>query len=159
MNIKISCKCGNEFETTEKRILDGRGKFCSQACKYKYRVMPKRGKGKYVLVKDNSTSFKKGHNTWNKNIKTGIIPHNYKGNDVGYDALHDWVKKYRGKATQCENCGSDKNVQWANKSHDYKRDLSDWLSLCRKCHMAYDKKCGHWGTATKKFKLSKPKNA
>lgn len=82
--------------------------------------------------------------------KRGFVPKNFKGDDVGYDALHDWVKRWKGKAKICIFCQSITNVQWANKSHEYKRDLEDWLSLCYKCHRVYDRKNG-WGKATLKF--------
>lgn len=63
----------------------------------------------------------------------------WKGDNVGYDALHDWVKKHLGKAFECYHCYSTKKVQWANKSREYKRDLTDWLQLCQSCHTKYDK--------------------
>ncbi len=33
-----------------------------------------------------------------------------------------------------------KGIQWANKSHTYKRELTDWFALCGTCHKKYDKK-------------------
>lgn len=42
---------------------------------------------------------------------------------------------------KCEHCDTKTSVryEWANISHQYKRDLDDWMELCKKCHMAYDK--------------------
>lgn len=37
----------------------------------------------------------------------------------------------------CLQCNTGK-FEWANKSGDYKRDLSDWLRLCISCHRKYD---------------------
>ena len=66
----------------------------------------------------------------------------WKGKNVGYRALHHWVIRKLGKAIICEHCGkvktTPKSIQWANKSHKYKRDLNDWISLCVKCHKHYD---------------------
>ena len=66
---------------------------------------------------------------------------NWQGDKVGYPGLHQWVKKYLGKPKKCENCGTitAKQFDWANKSHIYLRDLRDWIRLCRKCHIHYDK--------------------
>jgi len=68
----------------------------------------------------------------------------WKGDKVGYDALHDWVKRRLGRPTKCEHCGTDgltgKQIHWANKSGEYLRDLSDWLRLCKHCHDIYDGK-------------------
>jgi hypothetical protein len=63
----------------------------------------------------------------------------WKGDNVGYQALHTWVRDRLGKAKKCKQCNSTKNVEWANKSHKYKRDKEDWIQLCRKCHIRYDK--------------------
>ena len=67
---------------------------------------------------------------------------NWKGDEVGYNALHSWVGRHLGKAQQCEHCGkiktTPKSVQWANIGHSYKRNLTDWIALCAKCHEKYD---------------------
>src|SRR3990167_11506100 len=112
-----------------------------------------------------------GKSTWNKGIKTGIIPKtafkkgvrfnpagefkkgqiptNFKGERVGYYSLHNWVKRHKNKAYYClfaktsySDCSG--RFEWANLSRTYKRDLSDWIPLCAKHHDAYDRK-GHWG--------------
>jgi len=61
---------------------------------------------------------------------------------VSYKGLHDWIGKHLGKPDTCEHCGknglSGKKIHWANKSHEYKRDLTDWVRLCVSCHKAYD---------------------
>lgn len=83
-------------------------------------------------------------------IRTGEISAHWKGDEVGYRGLHHWIVKELGKADHCEFCGLDKipkrkirYFHWANKSHDYKRDLSDWIQLCYICHKKYDKKITH----------------
>ena len=66
----------------------------------------------------------------------------WKGNRVGYRALHSWVMRQLGKPIKCEFCGKEKttpkSIHWASKSREYKRNLSDWLSLCVRCHKFYD---------------------
>ena len=66
----------------------------------------------------------------------------WKGDGVSYSGLHKWVAARLGKPKECEFCHTivddPKAIHWANKSQEYKRDLSDWLRLCRKCHMEYD---------------------
>lgn len=66
---------------------------------------------------------------------------NWVGDNVGYGALHDWVRKYKGTPSLCEHCGTShaKKFEWANKSHEYLRDLDDWIRLCTKCHRKYDR--------------------
>lgn len=75
----------------------------------------------------------------------------WKGNEVGYFGLHTWVGRHKKKNEICSNCFKSGYTEWANKSHKYKRDLSDWLELCKPCHAKYDKNT--WGLATKKFNL------
>lgn len=64
----------------------------------------------------------------------------WKGEKAGYKSLHQWVIRSLGKADICTLCLSDKNIEWANKSHKYKRDLDDWIKMCKKCHWRYDQK-------------------
>lgn len=58
--------------------------------------------------------------------------------NVGYDALHGWVNRNLKKPLACECCGKKKPLDAANISNEYKRDLTDWEWLCRKCHMQKD---------------------
>lgn len=102
----------------------------------------------------------KGLNIWSKGKKTSaetklkisnshIESKSYlwKGDGVGYRGLHTWIAKKLGKANHCEECGLDKipegkkrYFQWANVSHEYKRDIKDFKQLCLKCHKQYDAK-------------------
>lgn len=67
---------------------------------------------------------------------------NWKGEDVGYSGIHMWIRGQLGLPTECEQCGKDnltgKKIHWANKSHEYKRDLEDWMRVCVSCHKKYD---------------------
>ena len=71
--------------------------------------------------------------------KSGEEHHNWK-TKPGYDALHDWVRRHKGKAKHCEQCGDNepRAYNWANISGEYKRELSDFKSMCVPCHMEYD---------------------
>lgn len=67
----------------------------------------------------------------------------WKGDKVGYYALHSWIIRTMGRPSTCEQCGrknlSGKFIQWANKSGEYKRIKNDWIRLCAKCHYHYDR--------------------
>jgi hypothetical protein len=69
---------------------------------------------------------------------------NWKGNDVGYYGLHDWIKRKKGTPQKCDKCGdiSNRKYEWANKTGKYKRVLSDWMRVCTPCHRRYDYKNG-----------------
>ena len=62
--------------------------------------------------------------------------HMWKGDKVSYRSLHKWVERSLGKAYMCENDKSHISTRyhWANISHEYKRDLSDWKQLCPSCN-------------------------
>lgn len=62
----------------------------------------------------------------------------WKGDKVGYAGIHDWVKYHLQKPSACTCCGEIKRLDLANISNAYKRDLTDWEWLCRKCHMQKD---------------------
>lgn len=77
-----------------------------------------------------------------KNKGLGDKNFKWKGDKVGYIALHAWVARKLGKPQECSFCGSrdegTRKYHWANVSRQYKRDLSDWIRLCAKCHYHYD---------------------
>lgn len=72
--------------------------------------------------------------------KHETTPPNWKGDKVGYSALHEWVKRMLGKPRFCEHCKRTDKIkyEWANKSHSYRRDVNDWVRLCTLCHHKYD---------------------
>lgn len=75
------------------------------------------------------------------NIYKGDNNASWKGNEVGYVALHDWIKRYYGKASKCESktcTGISNKFEWANISGKYLRDKSDYLMLCKSCHTKFD---------------------
>lgn len=108
--------------------------------------------------------FMQGREPWNKNLtketsdrvaayskklkgkkrpeRSGKNHFAWKGDEVGYFALHVWVVRNLGRPSGCEHCGTTekRKYEWANRSHEYKRDLTDWIRLCVPCHKAYDKK-------------------
>ena len=114
-NYKRKCiECGNTFNTTLTEIKRGGGLTCSRECYYK---------------------------RFRKIVKKGSDSPNWKGDNVGKTALHNWVEKNLGKPKKCEICGTtdpNKIYDWANISQEYKRDLSDWKRLCRSCHSKFD---------------------
>lgn len=74
----------------------------------------------------------------------------WKGDAVGYGALHRWVFRNKPRPLSCEHCGTTtaKRYEWANKSRCYLRDLDDWMNLCVSCHRRYDP-CTPWNKGKK----------
>ena len=62
----------------------------------------------------------------------------WKGNNVGYNSLHQWVNIHYHKSEYCEMCGLSKAYDLANITGEYNRDFKNWMRLCRKCHMISD---------------------
>ena len=62
----------------------------------------------------------------------------WKGDSVGYFAIHEWVNKHKKKPELCEECKAKAPRDLANISGKYLRDLNDWEYLCRSCHMKKD---------------------
>jgi len=85
----------------------------------------------------------KGNIVWNKGLKgyrAGEVNNKWKGDFVGYSALHHWINRTAGKAKECsfDTEHEVKRYHWANISGSYLRDISDYTSLCPKCHKQYD---------------------
>lgn len=62
----------------------------------------------------------------------------WKGDKVKLIALHEWIGNRLPKPKFCQDCNKVPPYDLANISQEYKRDLSDWEWLCRKCHMLKD---------------------
>lgn len=116
--------CNKIFKTNISEIKNGGGITCSRDCYYK--------RLRLIIKKEEESP-------------------SWKGDKVGNAALHDWVKRHKGKPQECEHCHSTKakKYEWANKSQKYKRDLNDWIRLCTKCHAKYD-----YSVRNKKWKKS-----
>lgn len=63
---------------------------------------------------------------------------NWKGDRVGYVGLHSWIKDHFPKPDTCQQCHLATPYDLANISQEYKRDVSDWEWLCRRCHIHKD---------------------
>lgn len=103
-----------------------------------------------------ASKSKKGKPAHNKGAKypqlLGANNPSWKGDKIGYSGLHDWLERELGKAHECVNPGCiyprkdydgrlmvTPHYQWANISHEYKREISDWMQICASCHGTYDK--------------------
>ena len=169
--MKKNCElCNVTFDAVPFYVRKGYGRFCSRKCFCKYKlknrikilckickkeflVIPSKAKARYCSQK----CYRIGQR---QDIDGGLIrivgkvgnkstlgrtdekANRWKGNEVGYDALHSWVKRKLGRPDTCEHCGRSNlgghMIHWANKSQEYKRNLEDWLRLCASCHKQYD---------------------
>lgn len=140
-------------------------------CNRIYKIFPcQKSISKYCSSQCRVDSFK-GGKPWNKGLKnwmskegrkrisqfmsnlTGEKAHSWKGNNIGYTQLHNWVRKSLGNPQKCEHCGKiEGKFHWANKSRKYLRDLNDWIRLCISCHSKYDDFTGKaWKTKRLKY--------
>lgn len=129
MTQKKQCPCGKWMDVPQYRIK--RKKYCSIECKRKY--CGRRSGLNYKIIAINRGWFKEGQG-WLK----GKPHNNLRKERPGYDAIHEWVERWKDDPEKCEKCESIKNLEWSNISGEYKRDLSDWQRLCKKCHHRYD---------------------
>ena len=88
-----------------------------------------------------------------RKFKKGEDSPHWKGDDVGYTSLHEWIKKRKPKTLFCQCCNSVPPYDLANISNEYKRDLNDWEWLCRKCHMHKDGRAELVKRNLKQFKI------
>jgi hypothetical protein len=91
--------------------------YCSRNCKGKTTYVTKKGIPRHWLDGERNSSWK--------------------GDEVGYQALHDWIRLHYGKAYKCEVNILHKSPRyhWANISKKYKRDITDWKQMCTSCNL------------------------
>ena len=63
---------------------------------------------------------------------------NWKGGQAKYHAIHSWIRTHKVKTKFCEDCKKIPPIDLANISQKYKRDITDFEWLCRRCHMKKD---------------------
>lgn len=65
----------------------------------------------------------------------------WKGDGVGWNGIHWWLRRHHPKAGTCEECGRLGKTDWAFLHHPepYTRVLSDYAELCRSCHVRFDR--------------------
>jgi hypothetical protein len=87
-------------------------------------------------VKGEPIRFISGHHLYEKRF--GPETTQWKGDEVSYNALHQWVLWHKVKTGVCTGCGRRRETQWANLSGVYLRDLDDYVELCVPCHRELD---------------------
>jgi hypothetical protein len=126
------CGCGNQKKRASKTCI--KCKNYSKPKKHRENI------SKALVGNKNALGFK--HNEAAKErIRISKLGENnpmWKNKEVGYGALHDWIKRRTHRPSNCQMCFKNCRPDLANKSGEYKRDLSDWVWLCRSCHMKSD---------------------
>lgn len=74
---------------------------------------------------------------------SGSNNYSWKGDEVGNDALHEWLIKNMVKPDSCPRCIRKIKLHLCNVSprydkRTYTRDFKNWLWLCARCHLEYD---------------------
>lgn len=163
--INVGRRCS---EATKKKI--GKAKSnkiivvcCNDGCGERFGRTPsqldRRKSQKVYCSKQCMSEAFKGRRAWNKGMKgylegvkkwdglAGEENPRWKGSNISYRSLHNWVVYHLGRAIKCTECGLDETPEgkkryfdWANISGEYKRDLEDWKQLCKLCHKAFDKR-------------------
>ena len=107
-----------------------------------------------------STKSLSNHVRWHKGImdredfigiNKGEKHGQWKGDKVGYHALHTWVRARIPKPKLCVKCKKNKAFDLANISQQYKRDINDFRWLCRSCHMKEDGRLKKLHTRKEKY--------
>lgn len=73
------------------------------------------------------------------------LNHQWKGDNVKYQALHQWIRKNKPRPDKCERCGDPATLECANISGLYKRDVNDFVYVCIPCHWKIDTSRGFIG--------------
>jgi len=138
MAVTNSCKTCKKYFTATR---NSTGKFCSKNCYWN----SKKRVSDYKCIDCNQqispTKKISRCKPCSGLVRRGTKHHYWKGALVSYRALHHWVVRELGQPTKCEACdksATGHNMHWANISGEYKREVSDWVRLCAKCHKDFD---------------------
>lgn len=81
-----------------------------------------------------------------KGKNKGPLSSDWVGDKVGYMGMHNWLRNTYGYPKKCALCnrkGKKNNNRWnidyaKRKDVPYKRDVNNFIGLCRSCHVKYD---------------------
>lgn len=98
--------------------------------------------------------------------KSGKEHPSWKGDDIKYAAIHNWLRSTFGKANKCEsltcNGRNSRKYTWSLlKGKEYQRKRENFWMLCYSCHTKYDfaeETKLKIGKAKKKYWANKLKN-
>lgn len=62
----------------------------------------------------------------------------WRGDKVGYNGLHAWIRRHMSKPTLCPMCLKSPARDLANITGMYTREFKNWAYFCHKCHFAFD---------------------
>lgn len=147
----ITCfYCKKKFKVHTCRIKRGTNLYCSKQCSFTGRhrqqdsICQVCSKVFRTYIKNFAKYCSKKCFGFDNRAENNYL---WKGKQANYRSQHNWIQRRLGKANFCEQCGLNKIpngkkrfFQWANISHKYLRDTSDYKSLCLICHKLYDKK-------------------
>lgn len=113
------CDCGLIKEVRGSHLLNGNTKSCG------------------CLSAENGAKFLKKYTK--STLHKGKNNPAWKGDNVKYSTIHCWLSNNYTKDI-CAFCGSKNNLDWAlKKKYRHKKNRKNYLVLCRKCHIHYDK--------------------
>jgi len=119
------------------------GKHLSEKTKRKISEYQKKNPTKYWLGKNRPKETKIKMSIAHKGLGKGEKNGMWKGEKAGCSSKHCWINDNYGRPPACEHCQignlTGHKIHWANISGEYKRERTDWLRLCVKCHCLFDK--------------------
>lgn len=62
----------------------------------------------------------------------------WKGDQVKYNSLHTWIRKYLQRPDLCQMCNKNEPKEVANITGTYNREFKNWKWYCHKCHKLFD---------------------
>lgn len=134
-------QCGLIMSVPPFKLKHGQGKFCSRTCQGRANVH----KIHALRTPEWTRAFLERLKKWHQKMRSDPerFCYQWKGESASYQTLHQWIRRHFGRPTKCEECGKDdvnSNYEWANISHQYTRDRTDWKTMCISCHRKYDKR-------------------
>ena len=87
-----------------------------------------------MIGKERSIEYRKNISDAKQGSKNGMFKDN-----AGYQAVHTWLRRHFVKPKNCEYCGEENKLDWASKTKEYKRDINEYIALCRSCHIKLDR--------------------
>lgn len=128
----------NKGKTGEYKLSEEHKKKLSESLKGRESWI--KGKNHSEETKKKMSESQKGrhHSEETKKKLSGKNNYGWKGDNAGYNSIHIWIRKHKSPQELCSMCGKKVQLQLANISGKYYRDINDFMWLCVKCHRKFD---------------------
>lgn len=132
MELRKCLKCNSSFPDTEEYFYRSSKGYLTSPCK--------KCRKKSISNYKKATNYKSDREWQNRNrayfkdYMNGLNDKIREKLGIGYVGIHKYIRENKKKPQYCVICNEEKDLELHCFDHDYCRDLTKWIYVCKECH-------------------------